>query len=158
MESIKLLFLYFIFPFTINGKDNKRPFVFTKDVVRAYLTVIDAPKHKIAGEIFNIGSNEQNVTMIDLAHQIINSIGEPCETVIQGTNDLRSYFASFDKIKNILNFTTNYSIGDGAKEIHQALKNKTISDTIKTKTVDWYRYLLNNQETSKDYMINNNLF
>ena len=30
-------------------------------------------------------------------------------------------------------------------------------DDIKTKTVDWYRYLLSNPEASKDYMINNTL-
>ena len=143
---------------TVSGKDNKRPFVFIKDAVRAYLAVIAAPKQKISGEIFNIGSNEQNVTMIDLANQTIDSIGQSCEIVVEGTNDHRSYFASFDKIKNTLNFTTNYSIGDGAKEMYQGLKNKTISDTTKTKTVEWYRHLLNNPEISKDYMINNNLF
>ena len=96
--------------------------------------------------------------MIDLANQTIDSIGQSCERVVEGTNDHRSYFASFDKIKNTLNFTTNYSIGDGAKEMYQGLKNKTISDTTKTKTVEWYRHLLNNPEISKDYMINNNLF
>ncbi len=141
----------------VNGKDNKRPFIFTKDVVRAYLAIINAPKNKIEGEIFNVGSNDQNVTMIDLANQIANSIDSSCEIIIRGTNDHRSYFASFDKIKNILGFTTNYSIGDGAKEVYQALSEGTILDTIKTKTVDWYRYLLNNPEASGEYMINNTL-
>ena len=143
---------------TVSGKDNKRPFVFIKDAVRAYLAVIAAPKQKISGEIFNIGSNEQNVTMIDLANQTIDSIGQSCEIVVEGTNDHRSYFASFDKIKNTLNFTTNYSIGDGAKEMYQGLKNKTISDTIKTKTVEWYKYLMSNSEASKNFLINDTLF
>jgi nucleoside-diphosphate-sugar epimerase len=141
----------------VNGKDNKRPFIFTKDVVRSYLAVINASKNKIAGEIFNVGSNDQNVTMIDLANQISTSINSPCDIVIQGTNDHRSYFASFDKIKNILDFTTKYSISDAAKDIYQELFEGKITDNIKTKTVDWYRYLLSNPKISKDYMINNTL-
>ena len=140
---------------TVNGKDNKRPFIYTKDVVRAYLAVINASKNKISGEIFNVGSNDQNVTMIDLANQISDSINSSCDIIIQGTNDYRSYFASFDKIRNVLDFTTNYSISDGAQEIFHELSEGKISDTIKTKTVDWYRHMLNNPETSKDYMINN---
>jgi len=141
----------------VNGKENKRPFIFIKDVVRSYLAVINAPKNKIAGEIFNVGSNDQNVTMIDLANQISTSINSPCDIVIQGTNDHRSYFASFDKIKNILDFTTKYSISDAAKDIYQELSEGKITDSIKTKTVDWYRYLLSNPEISKDYMISNTL-
>ena len=141
----------------VNGKDNKRPFIFTKDVVRAYLAVITASKNKISGEIFNVGSNDQNVTMIDLANQISSCIDSPCDIIIQGTNDHRSYFASFDKIKNILDFTTKYSISDGAKDIFQELSEGIISDSIKTKTVDWYRHMLSDPEKSKDYMINNTL-
>lgn len=142
----------------VNGKDNKRPFIFTKDVTKSYLTAINAPKNKIAGEIFNVGSNDQNVTMIDLANQIANSIDDSCEIIVQGTNDHRSYFASFDKIKNVLGFTTNYSISDGANEIYQALSEGIVSNTIKTKTVEWYRHMLSNPETFKDHMINNILF
>ena len=55
---------------SVSGKENKRPFIFTKDVVKAYLMTIVASKDKIGGEIFNVGSNEQNVTMGELANTI----------------------------------------------------------------------------------------
>ena len=155
--NVMVLNLYNNQKIIVNGKDNKRPFIFTKDVVSAYLSVINAPKQKIAGEIFNVASNEQNMTMLDLANKIIDSIGEQCEIVIQGTNDHRSYFASFDKIKTVLDFSTNTSIGDGAREIFQALTEGTITDSIKTKTVEWYKYLLKNSDAAKDLMINNTL-
>ena len=142
---------------TVNGKENKRPFIFTKDAVKAYLTVINASKDKIAGQIFNVGSNNQNITMEALAHKIIDSIGQSCDIIIQGTNDHRSYFASFDKIKNILGFTTDYDIKDGAIEIYQALESGQISDNVKSKTVEWYKHLLNNPELAKNFMINNTL-
>jgi nucleoside-diphosphate-sugar epimerase len=138
----------------VSGRENKRPFVFTKDVVKAYLMTITASKNKIGGEIFNVGSNDQNVTMEDLANSITKSIDESCQIDIQSTNDHRSYFASFEKIEKILGYTTDYSIKDGAIEVYEALSNGIISDDIKTKTVDWYKYLLNNPTVAKNFMIN----
>jgi len=45
----------------VRGKNNKRPFLHIKDAVNAYRLVLDAPsKKKTAGEIFNVGSNDQN--------------------------------------------------------------------------------------------------
>jgi len=143
---------------SVSGKENKRPFVFTKDVVKAYLTVMNAPKDKIDGEIFNVGSNEQNYKMDDLANQIVDSIEKPCDIDFQETNDHRSYFATFEKIENILGFKTDYGIKEGIREIYQALTGGVISDNIKTKTVEWYKHLLNNSEDSKKLLVNDTLF
>ena len=89
--------------------------------------------------------------MGELANTIVDSINEPCEISITDTNDHRSYFASFKKIEDVLGFTTDYSIGEGAVEIYNALKNNQISDDIKTKTVEWYKHLLKNPESAKMY-------
>ena len=142
---------------SVSGEENRRPFVFTKDVVKAYLTVMNAPKDKIDGEIFNVGSNDQNFRMKDLANRIVDYVGKPCEIDVQETNDHRSYFASFEKIENLLGFTTDYGIKYGAREIYQALEDGDIHADIKTKTVEWYKYLLNNPEAAKNFMINNTL-
>ena len=141
----------------VNGRENKRPFIFIKDVVKAYLTIIDAPQEKIGGQIFNVGSNEQNVTMEELANKIVDSIDVSCEISINDTNDHRSYFASFEKLKNTLGFTTDYCITDGALEVYTALKSNQISDDLKTKTVEWYKHLLKNPESAQNLMINNTL-
>ena len=143
---------------SVSGKANKRPFIFLKDVVKAYFTILDASIEKIGGEIFNVGSNEQNYRMDNLAQEIIDSVGEPCKINFQETNDHRSYFASFEKIENTLGFTTDYSVKNGAKEIYQALQDNIVTDNIKTKTVEWYKHLLNNPEDSKKFLINNTLF
>ena len=65
---------------------------------------------------------------------------------------------SFEKIENTLGFTTDYSVKNGAKEIYQALQDNIVTDNIKTKTVEWYKHLLNNPEDSKKFLINNTLF
>ena len=143
---------------SVSGRENKRPFVFIKDVVKAYFTVLNAKKEKIEGEIFNVGSNEQNYKMDDLANQIIDSIEKPCDIDFQETNDCRSYFATFEKIENTLGFKTDYGIKEGIREIYQALTDGVISDNIKTKTVEWYKHLLNNSEDSKKLLVNDMLF
>ena len=76
---------------------------------------------------------------------------------MQSTNDHRSYFASFEKIEKTLGFTTDYGIKEGAIEMYDALSNGIISDNIKTKTVDWYKHLLNNPDVAKNFMINDTL-
>ena len=143
---------------SVSGRENKRPFVFIKDVVKAYFTVLNAKKEKIEGEIFNVGSNEQNYKMDDLANQIVDSIEKPCDIDFQETNDHRSYFATFEKIENTLGFKTDYGIKEGIREIYQGLTDGVISDNIKTKTVEWYKHLLNNSEDSKKLLVNDTLF
>ena len=93
----------------------------------------------------------------DLANQIVDSIEKPCDIDFQETNDHRSYFATFEKIENTLGFKTDYGIKEGIREIYQALTDGVISDNIKTKTVEWYKYLLNNPEAAKNFMVNNTL-
>jgi len=45
------------------------------------------------------------------------------------------------------------TVKDGAREIYEALADGKITDSIKTKTVEWYKYLLNIHETIKDIVI-----
>ncbi|KFM20123.1 UDP-glucose 4-epimerase protein [Marine Group I thaumarchaeote SCGC AAA799-P11] len=139
---------------SVHGKSNKRPFVHIKDVVRSYQAVINAPTEKIQGQIFNIGSEDQNFEMGILAQEIVKHSGIDCEIELSDTNDHRSYFASFDKIKNAIGFTTQHSVSEGVKEIYDELVSGRLTDTVKTRTVEWYKKLLSDQELAKEYFIN----
>ena len=88
----------------VSGKSNKRPFIHINDVARSYLLTITAKKNKIGGQIFNVGSENQNYKMGDLANEIAKICDTKCDIEIGETNDHRSYFASFKKIQNILGF------------------------------------------------------
>ncbi len=59
-----------------------------------------------------------------------------------GDPDKRSYRVDFSKIKEVLRFKPKYTPKDAAKEIYQALEEGKIRDDIKTRTVQWYKYLL----------------
>ena len=138
----------------VSGKSNKRPFIHINDVARSYLLAITAKKNKIGGQIFNVGSENQNYKMGDLANEITKIYDTKCDIEIGETNDHRSYFASFKKIQNVLGFNTDYNIEDGVKEMYESLKTGEITDSIKTRTVEWYKKLLSDENLSKKFLIN----
>ena len=126
------------------GGDGKqwRPLMHVKDAARAYLTILKAPREKIAGEIFNVGSDEQNYTMHDLATVIGNASGKNYEIEFQGTNDHRTYNMSSKKIKEKLGFVTKHAVDEAVKEIFGELESGILKDSIKTRTVEWYKHIL----------------
>jgi nucleoside-diphosphate-sugar epimerase len=119
-----------------------RPFIHVRDVANAFIAVIQAPAEKVGGQVFNVGSEQQNYQIHPLAELIGKSIGAPFQIEWYGSPDNRSYRVSFDKIKSTLQFTPRCTIGEGAVEVYNALKEGGVSDTLKTKTVDWYKHLL----------------
>ena len=139
---------------TVRGQGNKRPFVHILDVARAYEVVINASKEKIGGQIFNVGSDEQNYEMGQLAKEITDGVGEECQLELEDSPDHRSYTASFSKIRETLNFVPNYTVKQGAKEIYEALKSGALKETKKTKTVEWYKTLLSDKSLAQDIILN----
>ncbi len=111
---------------TILGGSQWRPFVHTSDVARAFQVVLEAPTDKIAGEIFNVGSNGENYQIKDIAEPIKRLI--PGVEIIHASEieDKRSYNVSFDKINRILGFTTTKRIENGVLEIKEAIEKKII--------------------------------
>ena len=94
-------------------------------------------------EIFNVGSEEQNYQIFDLAKRIAEAIGVPFEYEWYGLPDHRSYRVSFSKIKEKLGFEPQYNAEKGAVEIWEALQSgKVDPDDPRTITVEWYKTLL----------------
>ena len=116
--------------------------------------VISAPREKVGGQIFNVGSEDQNYEMGTLAKEIINAIGKDSEIELSNTNDYRSYFASFKKIREVLGFVPKLSIKDGVQEIYQELENGTLKDSIETRTMEWYKKLLSDNNLAQKYALN----
>jgi nucleoside-diphosphate-sugar epimerase len=120
-----------------------RPFVHVMDVCKAIHLAIEADDEKVNGEIFNVGSNEQNVQIFELAQRVANAIGVEFNYEWYGFPDHRSYRVNFNKIKKVLNFHPDYTIEDGAREVYEALKSgKLDPDDPATITVEWYKRLI----------------
>ncbi len=119
-----------------------RPFVHVKDTSRAFITTMEADRELVNSQIFNIGSNEQNYQIFPLAQLVAESVGLPFEYEWYGSTDNRSYRISFDKAKRVLKFTPKYTPKEGAQEVYAALKEGKLTDSMKTRTVEWYKHLL----------------
>ena len=119
-----------------------RPVVHVEDISRAVAKVIESDSELVSGEIFNVGSNDQNYRIIDLANTIAKSIGLNPEIEWYGDPDKRSYRVNFDKINRKLGFNPLHRPHTEAPRIYKALESGEITDSIKTFTVKWYRKLI----------------
>ena len=139
---------------TIFGGNNKRPFLHINDAVQAYLLLLNSSKSKINGQIFNVGSDEQNYQISDLAKEVGNALDPNCTLDIKNSPDNRSYFASSEKIRNTLNFKPQNNVKESSKEILAALENNTLDYGDKTITVKWYNHIKNTPDLLEKLSIN----
>jgi nucleoside-diphosphate-sugar epimerase len=111
----------------IFGGTQWRPFVHVRDVAEAIVLALRASPFSVRGEIFNVGSNEQNYQISDLGPLIKEMIPE-ARVVTQPKEDNRNYRVRFDKIRNVLDFRPRYTVRDGVREIIDAYASGVIQD------------------------------
>ena len=111
----------------IFGGQQWRPLVHVKDVAEAIVLTLQAPRANVCGQVFNVGSNEQNYQISDLG-RIIQEMLPSARVVTQPQEDNRNYRVRFDKIRRRLNFQPRYTVRDGVSEIIQAFAVGTITD------------------------------
>ena len=130
---------------TINGKGNQwRPLIHVNDLIRAFeLILIEKNCEKINKQAFNVGSNEMNFKVSQVADRFRENFPGLTVEELPDNSDPRSYNVSFDKIKKAFNYSTRKTIDDGIIEIKEALEKGKIKDNIKTRTVDYYKQLIN---------------
>lgn len=96
-----------------------RPLVHALDIGKAIRCVLAAPREAVHGEVFNVGSDEQNYRVRDIAEQVAaafpgctTSFGEPGP-------DNRSYRVSFAKItEGLPGFSCEWDAAKGARQLH----------------------------------------
>src|SRR5438132_9751905 len=123
----------------MGGGTKWRPIVNVRDVARALLQVMDAPRDVIAGQAFNVGSNEQNFQVYQIAQMIRDVVPHTELEVVPDDPDKRSYNVSFDRIEQTLGFRAEKSPYEGIVEVKQALERGKVDDSIRTKTVNYYK-------------------
>jgi nucleoside-diphosphate-sugar epimerase len=134
-----------------------RPFIHVKDSAKAYELILDQATDEINGQIFNVGFDEQNYQILPLSEMIAKSLNLDYEIDWYGSNDFRSYKVSFRKFKEIVDFKATYMPGQGALEVYEALRNGKLKETLTTKTVEWYKHLIDNYELFYDLTLRNTL-
>jgi nucleoside-diphosphate-sugar epimerase len=95
-----------------------RPLVHVRDIARATLALLDAPREAVHDQAFNVGSEEQNVRIRELASTLHELTGCDVETSEDATSDPRSYRVDFGKLRRALpSFGCQWSAERGAQEL-----------------------------------------
>ena len=108
------------------GKDFWRPYCHVYDFARAMLLVLKREKEKVAYNVFNVGSTEENYQKQMLIDEIKEQIPQAKVRYIQKNEDPRDYRVNFDKIKNELGFEITQRVADGIKEIKYLIDHKVL--------------------------------
>ena len=75
-----------------------RPLVHVRDVAKTALTLLEAPEDAIRGEAFNVGTDEQNYRVRELAEILAGVTGCEIEIAEGSSADNRSYRVDFTKL------------------------------------------------------------
>lgn len=103
-----------------------RPLVHAADAADAFVAVLDAPKDVVGGQVFNVGSDDQNFRVADLARRVAAAFGARLEQHPPSQDDLRNYRVSFEKIQHHLGFRARRSVEDACDEIRGFLADSTV--------------------------------
>lgn len=111
----------------VDGGGQWRPFVHVADAANALRLCLEAPSDIVAGETYNVGADDQNHTIGEIAEIIRNRL--PRAEVRYGTSrDARNYRVRFDKIRDDLGFTPRRILVEGIDEICSAIDAGLIGD------------------------------
>jgi nucleoside-diphosphate-sugar epimerase len=116
---------------TVIGPDQWRPFIHVRDLGRAIAETVDADPLVVQSQIFNVGDERLNTTILKLAQTVQRVAQEyrPVEiTVTDDPLDKRNYAVSFAKIARTLGFRAQTLLEDGIRELIEQHRNGTYAD------------------------------
>jgi len=101
-----------------------RPIVHIEDISRAFLAVLTVPRERVHGQAFNIGRNDQNYRIREIA-EIVKETVPGCEVAFaqDAGPDKRNYRADFSKVSRLLpEFRPEWDARKGAVQLYRAYK------------------------------------
>ena len=112
---------------TVFGGEQLRPNIHISDMVESYSEILKAPRELVAGEIFNVGYENQSVSKLS---QIVQDVvGQDVEIIKTETDDNRSYHISSEKIKKRLGFEAKSKIRHAVVDLVKAFETGKLQNT-----------------------------
>lgn len=102
-----------------------RPIVHIRDIVAAVIAALAAPREIVHNQTFNIGRNDENYRIRELA-DIVAEVVPGCriEYAPGGGPDKRCYRVSFNKVNRVLpGFRAEWTAHKGAQELYDAYRS-----------------------------------
>src|SRR5262245_6135875 len=115
---------------TINvfGGTQWRPLLGVEDAADVYVACLQADLKDVGNQVFNVGSNEQNYQIDNIAEMIGAPLGDTSIQRDDSSLDARDYRVSFAKIEAAIGFRPRQSIAGQARAIYGKLEQGTIKD------------------------------
>ena len=98
-----------------------RPLLGVEDAAEVYIRCLEANLHVVGNQIFNVGSDEQNYQIDEVAEIIGTSLGGIPISRDNSNLDARDYRVSFYKLNQALGFEPGQTIGGAASLIFDKL-------------------------------------
>lgn len=112
---------------TIFNGGQWRPFLHVDDVAEAIVRVLEARISVVGGQVFNVGDDQLNHTLSDVAEHI-RKVFPGIRVERTENSDHRDYRVSFKKIREQVGFTCSKTLDDGILELKHALTTGLVTD------------------------------
>ena len=106
-----------------------RPMVHVEDICQAIAEVLKAPRELIHSQAFNVGSENGNYQIRDIA-KMVAEIVPNCEVIFTegAAADNRTYNVSFDKIRRVFpSYVPRWSVRKGIEQLHEAFVRTSLT-------------------------------
>lgn len=133
-----------------------RPIVHIEDISRAFIAVLEAPRELVHNEAFNVGRNEDNYQIRELA-EIVKEIVPECriEYAPDAGPDTRCYRVNCSKIAQVLpDFKPQWNARKGAAELYEVYQKVGLTldefEGVKYQRIAHIKYLISNSLLNED--------
>ena len=133
-----------------------RPIVHIEDIARAFVAVLAAPAEAVRGQALNVGRNDQNFRIREIA-EIVRDTVPGCEIAFaEGAGpDQRNYRADFSKIERVLpGFRPEWDARRGARQLYEAYRSVGLAvgdfEGPRYRRIDQIRHLLSSGHLAPD--------
>lgn len=109
-----------------------RPLVHVEDIARAALAALEAPREAVHDAAFNIGRNEENYQVRQVADLVAEIVPNSKVAYAAGaTGDDRDYRVSFDKAASVLpGFQPQWTVRKGIEELLDAYSRHGLTEEV----------------------------
>jgi nucleoside-diphosphate-sugar epimerase len=113
---------------SIFGGTQWRPFIHVEDGADAIVRCLEAPLDVVRGQAYNVGSEDQNHTLGEIA-ELIRSMRAGVEVNYEEAAETEAnYRVSFAKIQRDLGFVPGQNLETGIREVMDAVESEALGD------------------------------
>jgi nucleoside-diphosphate-sugar epimerase len=122
-----------------------RPLAHAYDIASAFALALAAPSEAINGTVFNVGAEEQNYTVREIAEAVAGAIpGATLSMPDRPSADRRSYRVRFGRVRELLPaFRCRFPLDEGIRDLLGNLQRVGFSSTVGFSRIEHLQELIN---------------